>query len=254
MNKIWFSTSGKPYNGNEPYFLSPENYEWAVKIEQNWNEIKKEIMQFIYEKDNDFTANSFFFGGKLGDSWSSIYFLNWRYNINMNNLNKHCPKLYNLLERIPGLISLSFSRLSPDTIIPIHYGDTNAVMRCHLGIEVADGLPLCGIKVGNEARGWEEGKWLLFNDSYIHTAWNKTNKNRIVLMMDVIKPEFLNKKRFLYAYGVSRIYVYSFKLKNNLLEIRSTLFDDILFTFIYPIIYVKNLLPFLNKQIWKYQS
>ena len=36
-----------------------------------------------------------------------------------------------------------------------------------------------------------EGKWLAFDDSKIHYANNTSNKDRIVLLIDIQRPEFI---------------------------------------------------------------
>jgi beta-hydroxylase len=37
-------------------------------------------------------------------------------------------------------------------------------------------------------RHWEEGKSLVFDDTYVHDAWNKTQRTRVVLFMDILRP------------------------------------------------------------------
>ncbi|NJO97755.1 MAG: aspartyl/asparaginyl beta-hydroxylase domain-containing protein [Pleurocapsa sp. CRU_1_2] len=46
----------------------------------------------------------------------------------------------------------------------------------------------CLIRVGTEFRHWLEGKSLLFDDSFVHEAWNKTNEIRVILFMDIVRP------------------------------------------------------------------
>jgi ornithine lipid ester-linked acyl 2-hydroxylase len=43
-------------------------------------------------------------------------------------------------------------------------------------------------KVGNEIRHWEEGKAMLFDDSFSHEAWNYTDEIRVVLFLDIVRP------------------------------------------------------------------
>src|SRR6185312_14098357 len=124
-----------------------------------------------------------------GKGWSSLSAMFWGLKVS-DSIAKKCPTLFGLLNKIPGLTSVSFSRLAPNTTIPEHHGETNAIMRCHLGIEVPRTLPECGLRSGTETLGWAEGKWLFFNDAQHHSAWNNTDKRRIVLIIDVIRPEF----------------------------------------------------------------
>lgn len=43
------------------------------------------------------------------------------------------------------------------------------------------------IRVGDETRHWNEGKVFAFNDLCLHEAWNRTDRNRIVLLLDIEK-------------------------------------------------------------------
>jgi len=50
--------------------------------------------------------------------------------------------------------------------------------------------PACGIRVGEgEAREWQVGEALVFDDSYNHESWNETDTPRTVLLFDVWHPE-----------------------------------------------------------------
>ena len=42
--------------------------------------------------------------------------------------------------------------------------------------------------VDGQTRHWTEGKSLVFDDTFQHEAWNKTQKDRVVLFMDFVKP------------------------------------------------------------------
>jgi aspartyl/asparaginyl beta-hydroxylase (cupin superfamily) len=37
--------------------------------------------------------------------------------------------------------------------------------------------------VGTDVRSWEDGKCLIFDDSYEHEVWNTTSERRIVLLV-----------------------------------------------------------------------
>ena len=41
-----------------------------------------------------------------------------------------------------------------------------------------------GISVGGQIAHWEEGRSLLFDDSYEHFAWNDTDGVRVVLFVE----------------------------------------------------------------------
>jgi len=83
-------------------------------------------------------------------------------------LQTHCADAVGLA--LCGGGDVIFSVLTPGTQLRPHCGPTNARLTCHLGIRVprtaAQGLSL---RVANEApRGWEEGRCLVFDDSFEH--------------------------------------------------------------------------------------
>jgi aspartate beta-hydroxylase len=85
---------------------------------------------------------------------------------------------------LAGLIYAS--RMRAGTHISAHRGPTNLRVRCHLGIAVPDGD--CAIRVGDEVRRWVPGQCLVFDDYFEHEAWNRTNQDRIVLIVDLWHP------------------------------------------------------------------
>jgi len=50
---------------------------------------------------------------------------------------------------------------------------------------VPERTDLCGLRVGNETRHWQAGSSLLFDETRQHEAWNLTDEDRAVLLLDV---------------------------------------------------------------------
>ena len=71
------------------------------------------------------------------------------------------------------------SRLEAGGRIPAHTGLCNISLVGHLALTVPPG---CGIRVGAESRGWEEGKCLVFDDTFEHETWNTSGADRYVLV------------------------------------------------------------------------
>ena len=62
---------------------------------------------------------------------------------------------------------------------------TNSRVVCHLPLIVpAD----CALVVGGEARAWQEGKTMVFDDTFVHEAWNRSEQLRVVLLLDLWNP------------------------------------------------------------------
>jgi ornithine lipid ester-linked acyl 2-hydroxylase len=106
-----------------------------------------------------------------------------------------CPETTRIVDAIPNLVSASVSRLQPESMIFPHRGDTNAIYRCHLPLVVRAPLPTCGIKVGKTTKGWEEGRLLVFCDAGRHRAWNHSADDRLVFIVDIIRSEFVDRRR-----------------------------------------------------------
>ena len=110
---------------------------------------------------------------------------------------KRCPHLWNFIQHIPGVKAALLSRLGPGTKLNPHRGwgrHSNHVIRCHFGIDVPRG---CYVAVkenendNEDIKLHKEGEWMAFDDSRIHYAHNPTNKDRIVLIIDVQRPKHI---------------------------------------------------------------
>lgn len=96
-----------------------------------------------------------------------------------------CPKTAAVLARIPRLTKAGFSCLEAGYVMEPHIGHDPKNYRIHLGLIVPEGD--CGLRVSGEARHWEVGKVTMFDDTFIHEAWNRTASHRFVLIVDVLK-------------------------------------------------------------------
>lgn len=111
------------------------------------------------------------------------------------NCNK-CPAIFNFIKNIKGLKLATLSKLSPGMKLTPHKGwasHSNHVIRCHYGLIIPKN---CYVSVsddyGNEyIKHHEKFKWLIFDDSQIHYAENKSNDDRIVLIIDVERPSWI---------------------------------------------------------------
>jgi aspartate beta-hydroxylase len=83
----------------------------------------------------------------------------------------------------PGVVTLSW--LHPGTRIAPHCGRTNARLRVHLGLRVPEEPRL---RVGDEVLAWEQDRCLVFDDSFEHEVWHDGERERVVLLFDVLHP------------------------------------------------------------------
>lgn len=184
------------FDVNDPYYFNRNDLSWVKLLEENWTVIKKELddlvaggdgLQPYFQKELTNKANT----------WKTFTLFSWGLKRKTNC--ERCPKTVALLERIPGMVSGSFSMLEPDSKINWHRGDTNGIIRSHLGLDIPAGLPNCGFQVESEKRAWENGKLLLFCDAHRHTAWNQTSAKRYILLIDVVRDKFLEHQNYISA-------------------------------------------------------
>lgn len=171
-----------------------------------WTRRLEEMFPAILEEYQSLTGNSGVFESflkftspaqipkHLGTSgapprWDAFFF--YRHGVRNEENCRRCPRTAALLEelpliRLPGLApEICFSILTPGTHILPHRGDANLRSVVHLPLMVP---PDCRLKVGGEERCWEPGRVLAFDDTYEHEAWNRSDQNRIVLLMDTWNP------------------------------------------------------------------
>lgn len=169
-------------------FYDTADYDWVKAVENDYLKIKSELLQVLAENlspawekiSNDPNV-------KVGDKWKTFVLCGYGHFI-AKNCGK-CPETYKAILKIKGLKTAWFSIMEPDTVLPMHQGPYNGVLRYHLGLIIPEkNIKKCGVRVGDEARNWEEGKSLIFDDSHKHEAWNLTDKVRVVLFVDFMRP------------------------------------------------------------------
>ena len=99
-----------------------------------------------------------------------------------------CPVTSRVLEALPGLCRrelVLFSALTPGAVVPPHQGPFNGRLRVHLALTGAKG---CFLRVGTQIRQWEDGRVLVFDDSFEHQVCHAGDEVRVVLMFNVLQP------------------------------------------------------------------
>ena len=135
--------------------------------------------------------------------WGAFHF--WRDGEVVEANAARCPATMAALEhapmpRIPGRSpNAHWSRLRPGAHIAPHNGMLNTRLICHIPILTA---PACTLRVGNEARQWEDGVPLVFDDSIEHEARNAGPQERVVLLFEIWRPEIGEEDRA----AISRVF------------------------------------------------
>ena len=107
-------------------------------------------------------------------------FLDKKYKITPNE----CMFTKKLIQKyIPNHGIAGFSVLRPGTELKPHTGVPSNYLRMHLGLKIPKGdLGLQSVSHGLQI--WEKGKAFYFDDRLTHKAWNRTNEERVILLID----------------------------------------------------------------------
>jgi len=170
-------------------FLANGNFPFVTELEANWRLIRSELDAVLNHREeipsfHELSPDQARISS--GDNWKTFVFFAVGEKINVNCA--QCPNTTALLERLPTLENAWFSILAPGYHIIPHRGPTRALIRCHLGLMVPQDRQNCWIRVASEVRNWEEGKCMLFDDTYEHEVKNDTDEWRTVLFLDFDRP------------------------------------------------------------------
>lgn len=100
-----------------------------------------------------------------------------------DNNDKSCPLTIKMLLNIPYVINAGFSCLEAGKITDYHTDNNNDFYRVQVPLIIPYGK--CGFKINDKIFDWSEP--FIFNDSCFHQAWNVSNSNRFVLILDILK-------------------------------------------------------------------
>lgn len=175
--------------GSNPFF-EREQFDWVPELEANWEVIRDEmyeVLKYRHElpcfheilpyQNADISADN---------DWRTYFLFGYGNKVDKNC--ERCPETTAALEKVPGVKTAFFSIFLPGKHLPDHRGPYKGVARCLLGLKVPEPKELCRIRVADEIRHWEEGKCMLFDDSFRHEAWNETDDTRVVLFIDFVRP------------------------------------------------------------------
>ncbi len=180
---VHFSKVGNPsVYGNEVF-------PWVAEIEAEWRTIRMELEKVLTRRDelpdfHEIAADVASISSAPG--WKT--FLLAAYGVKSEQNIALCPETWRILKKVPGLKTAMFSIFEPGKHLPAHRGPYNGLLRLHLGLVVPEPRDQVAIRVDSRIYHWEEGRALIFDDAYEHEAWNNTDKVRVILFVDFVKP------------------------------------------------------------------
>lgn len=172
-----------------PAFFAPDQFTWVKSLEANWPVIRRDLdgmLKFREALPNFQDISTDQRALTTDDRWKTLFF--YAYGVKAEGNCARCPATTRLVEAVPGMKTAFFSIISAGKHIPAHRGPFKGVLRYHLGLLVPEPRERCRIRVGSEVRHWEEGRSLVFDDTYEHEVWNDTDGLRAVLFLDVVRP------------------------------------------------------------------
>uniref|UniRef100_A0A3B3SAT0 Un-named hu7910 n=1 Tax=Paramormyrops kingsleyae TaxID=1676925 RepID=A0A3B3SAT0_9TELE len=188
------------YNVNglraQPWWTARETgYTELVKtLERNWKMIRDEALSVMDAASGLFLPED----ENLRETGVWGQFTLWQQGRKVEKSCNSSPKTCALMERFPESTGckrgqIKFSVMQPGTHVWPHTGPTNCRLRMHLGLVIpARG---CRIRCTNETRNWEEGRILIFDDSFEHEVWQDADSYRLIFIVDVWHPELTQYQR-----------------------------------------------------------
>ena len=163
----------------------------AQRFVDRWTDIRREALAVagmlkqvprfhdIMPAQADISAND-------GRDWRM--FIMKAYGVTVENNLRRCPTIAALLEEAPEVVSATFSYLAPGKHIPEHRGPFRGILRFHLMLSMpndASGVPACVMNIDGVPYRLGDGESLLWDDTYPHEVWNRSEHVRIALLLDV---------------------------------------------------------------------
>jgi aspartate beta-hydroxylase len=183
---------------HQPYhdpFLQP----WAQRLKSAFPLVREEALK-VWREDGQFDdyikvppqgrIDDYLGGAGKARAWEAFFF--YRRGKRFDDHHARCPATSALLESIDlcriadQAPEICFSVLEPGTTILPHHGVTNVRLVMHLPLVVPDQCALNLLDAGEHH--WREGEPVLFDDTFEHEAWNRSDSVRIVLLMDCWNP------------------------------------------------------------------
>ena len=125
------------------------------------------------------------------DTWSIIPL--FAFGRRVNRFTKHFKNTIDIIQKIPNVQTILFSKSNKFSVIKEHQGWanlSNRILRTQLPIIVGENNYL---GVQNKKKYHEKGKLIIFDDSKKHYAINNSDIDRIVLIVDILRPSWVEK-------------------------------------------------------------
>jgi aspartate beta-hydroxylase len=201
-------------------FFDREHFPWLDELEAQTEAVRAELTELLASGDPGLspyiamppgTPRNQWAELNNNAAWSALHL--WRDGVRIEEACERAPKTAEIIERLPlagvpgRAPNVFFSILQAGKHIPPHTGVTNTRTIIHLPLIVPHG---CAFRVGGETREWREGEAFAFDDTIEHEAWNRSDRDRAVLIMDCWNPHLSDHERAM----ICRLFAVSDEQKN----------------------------------------
>jgi len=179
-------------------FFDRGHFPWLKQLEDATPVIREELRAILASADPGLapyidmppgTPRNLWSALDRSPDWSALHL--WRDGARIDAVCERAPRTAALVESLPlarieGRAPAVFlSILKAGKTIPPHTGVTNIRSIVHLPLIVPSD---CGFRVGGETRQWREGEAFVFDDTIEHEAWNRSDQDRALLILDCWNP------------------------------------------------------------------
>jgi aspartate beta-hydroxylase len=193
-----------PGIASQPYY-ERERFPWLESLEAQTDAIRQELLQLLAAEhgfepflriDSDQQMEHYLRGREGAAAWSGFFF--YRHGERREENCARCPLTAAALDALPVVRirehapEVLFSLLTPGAHILPHRGVTNTRLVTHLPLIVPEH---CALRVGGIDHAWQEGRCVVFDDTYEHEAWNRSERTRVVLILDTWHPDLSQAER-----------------------------------------------------------
>jgi len=168
-------------------FHLPTAFSFTAALERHWQAVRDEYLG-VCDALMDWPERQLY-----GEGWKVFGLFDLPHGRPIQANVARCPVTAELVAKhMPTHHAAGFSVMKPGTRIRPHVGYQGDLLRCHLGLEVPAGD--CALRVGGETRQWQPGRVLVFDDHFIHEAWNLTDEDRAILLIDFVPSQIGSSK------------------------------------------------------------
>jgi aspartyl/asparaginyl beta-hydroxylase (cupin superfamily) len=186
-------------------FFDREHFPWLDRLEAATDDILAELEDILADRDPGLTPYISMAPGTPQSKWSGLdksldwgAFHLWKEGERVDANCARAPRTAAFVETLPlcriegRAPAVFFSILKAGSHIPPHTGVTNVRSIVHLPLIVPGH---CGFRVGGETRAWRKGEAFVFDDTIEHEAWNRSDRDRAVLIIDTWNPHISEHER-----------------------------------------------------------